>query len=153
MSYILNIAEQGLARWIGKKRLEHNNKTGAEATPYGSRGDEQMDQINAFGAELAFCSLQNIYPDINFVERRDEDCIWNGYRLDVKWTWRPKGRLLAKQKGWDNPPDYFALMVGDWPAYSFAGMIQGFELLRSSRITTKGMTYPCFAAHQWELDK
>lgn len=151
MIYTLNIAEQGLVRWIGEKRLTHNDQTGAKATPYGSRGDPLMDQINAFGAELAFCQMHNIYPDINYTDRRPEDCILNGYRVDVKWTWREQGRLLAKDKGWEDPSDYFALMVGDWPTYRFAGSMSCYELIKPARRTTNGLPWPAYAAFQREL--
>ncbi len=147
---ILNDVEQRLVRHLAKKRIAYNKKVGAEETLYGARGSEE-NQIGYLGAELAFCKYMNVYPDLGWTEWRSEDCItYNGKRIDVKWTDRPLGRLLVKDKEWENPPDIFVLMVGIFPSYRFAGYMPAYMMLMNHRLDER-LEHPAYSARQEEL--
>lgn len=152
MTISLNDTEQKLVKYVSKKRFEYCRQVGANATVYGGRNP--MDaEIAQYGAEVAFCKYMNIYPDTSYDRFNPEDCFtYDGHRIDVKYTSLRTGRLLAKDKGWDNHPDYFALMIGDFPNYYFAGFMKASELLVESRLDTS-LPHPAYAASQNELTK
>lgn len=153
----LNNAEQWLARELATRRLAQNNKDGAEATYYNPKMSPLEHQINYVGSEFAFCKWHNIWPDINWTDRMPFDCIYQGYKVDVKWTHLEYGHLLAKVKERPEPPDFFVLMIGLFPSYEYAGRMPAHELLQHKRITYKlGKTvldHPAYAAKQSELNK
>jgi hypothetical protein len=150
----LDAGLQWLTVELAKKRMQQNNRDGAKATYYFDMEPMKVE-VNYVGSEMAFCLMHNVMPDVNWTNRRPEDCIYQGYRYDIKWTHLEYGHLLAKVKDRPNPPDYFALMVGLFPEFEFAGRMAAFELLRGSRIKTKlGKTklpWPAYAAQQREL--
>lgn len=145
----LNETEIRLAEYVAKKRIQHNRASGAVATVYGDR-DPMFAELNYYGAELAFCKLFNLYPDINHVKRKGQDCMLAGKRVDIKWTHRHGGRLMAKVKGWDDPPDLFAMMIGTFPSYTLAGFMKADDLLQPSRIDNS-LAFPAYTATQKEL--
>ena len=67
----LNEAEQRIVKHIAEKRIEYNRAQRAVATIYND--DDVRNpleaEVNYYGAEMAFCKLFNIYPDLNYVDR------------------------------------------------------------------------------------
>lgn len=146
----LNDLEQKLAKYMGYKRFQYCRKVGAKSTVYGNRNPSNSE-VSQYGAELAFCKIMNIYPDTAYDKFNPEDCILSGHtRIDVKYTDLETGRLLAKKKDWSNPPDYFALMIGKFPKYRFAGFMKASELLTDRRLD-RTLPFPAYTAQQYEL--
>lgn len=148
----LNGVEQALVKHLAKKRFEHDRSIGAKATIY---HDEQAmkNEIDALGAEFAYCKLMNCYPDTDSTHFLPFDALLKtGETVDVKQTRRPNGRLLVKTKDRDQLPDMYALMVGEFPNYRFAGHIDSRELMREERVD-KSLPHPAYSATQMDLHK
>jgi len=147
----LNDAEQIVIQYLAKKRIEYNRNVGAIATVYGGRNPLKAE-IDYYGAEFVFCKQFNIYPDISISKFGEYDCIYEGFTIDIKHTERENGRLLVKAKRWDNPPKYFALMIGTFPNYRFAGFYLSSELLQEKNLDHT-LPYPAYAISQDKLYK
>ena len=147
----LNDMEQREVLSIAEKRIQKCRELGAIATYYGTR-DPLSQEIGYYGGEVAFCKLFGVEPDRTIDKFMSADCIVNGSRIDVKWTHYKNGMLLAKNKKWDDPPDHFALMVGTFPVYRYAGYMPAWVLLDQARIDKyKSIEEPAYQARQWEL--
>ena len=148
---LLNEMEQSQVLSLAKKRIAKCRELGAIATYYGSR-DPLSQETGYYGGEVAFCKLFGVEADRSIDRFMSADCIVNGARIDVKWTHYKDGLLLAKNKKWKDPPDYFALVVGDFPAYRYVGYMAAGELLQQARIDKfKSIEEPAYQARQWEL--
>jgi hypothetical protein len=141
--------EQKLAEFIAKNRVKNNREKGAKATVYGDK-EPWKAEVHSVGAELAFCKLFNCWPDLNTKRFGELDAVLkDGRTVDVKATELKSGRLLVKVKDRE-PCDLYALMIGDFPSYQFAGWMTGKELLQDERIDKK-LEHPAFAAKPHEL--
>lgn len=152
---LLNDGEQFVCRQLAKMRHENNRKADVKNSKIGGQSDEVTD-LEGIGAEMAFCLLFNVYPDLSISPRSsmegqdDGDLILhNGKTVDVKATRYLTGKLIAVP--WKvSKVDYFALMVGEFPQYEFKGLMRSDELLKESRLGTLGHG-PTFIASQREL--
>ena len=135
----LNNAEQRLARFMARSRMDNAIKRGITNAQVGSQDRFDID-LEGYGAELAFCKLFNVYPDMSIVADpsadRTGDAIWMGKTVDVKTTKYKTGRLLAVR--WKQKKDLYALMVGTFPKYEFRGMATGDKLIRQENLTDLG---------------
>lgn len=117
----LSDVEQALCRHIAKRRHEMNRANGTVNAKIGPQSNEQTD-LDGIGAELAFCKLFNVYPDLQVISRSDHDAMLvNGLRVDVKTTRYQAGRLLVRQHKQADPVDLYVLMVGEFPSFRCAG--------------------------------
>ena len=120
----LNKIDSVICKNIAKKRYENNRKSGIGNRKIGGQSNEFTD-LNGFGAEFAFCKLFNLMPDFSIHPRKsdadDHDCkMHDGTTVDVKTTKYKTGRLLvAKWKSTGS--EVFALMIGEFPTYTFKG--------------------------------
>ncbi len=150
---ILNDAEQRLSKYLAKKKYEQSRKQGIPNMKIGPQSNEVTD-LDGVGAEIAFCKLHNIYPNLEVTSADPAyDCVLSdGRTVDVKQTPRPAGRLLAtlKKKKYSDMIDLFALMVGELPNYRFVGAMRAADLLVKNRIMDLGHG-PTYAADQGEL--
>lgn len=137
-SIILTAEEQSLARFIAKKRTDANKQAKTHHN-WGEVDPYEIDLIG-FGAELAFASVANVYPDLTTeVRKGTPDFIFGrGYKGDVKWTGMVNPHLLVKkEKKAVDPADLYVLMIGDYPIYELIGFALG-EQVFNSRITNYG---------------
>lgn len=148
----LSKAERKLAYYVARKRYESARSAGVANSRIGPQSNEQTD-LDGIAAEIAFCKAFNIYPDleIDSVAFPDFDCVLSdGRTVDVKATRYESGRLIAAK--WKKPEsvDLYALMVGVFPEYRFAGVMESVELINPQRLCQmpKGKAY---AASQNEL--
>jgi hypothetical protein len=86
----LNKQEQALCRALAKKRYASNRTAGVRNSKRGRQSNEDTD-LEGVGAEMAFCKLLNVYPDLPMTPRSqdddDGDCtLKDGRRVDVKAT-------------------------------------------------------------------
>jgi hypothetical protein len=137
----LNEVEQRLTKHIAKQRYLNNRDNNVTNARIGDQTDIETDR-NGFGAEMAFCKLFNVFPDLSiFTRTASED---NGDAIlhiqktvDVKTTKYPNGKLLAVT--WkEHNVDLYALMIGEFPKYTFRGFMDTHELLKPSRIGSLG---------------
>lgn len=138
MTITLTLAEIRLAKFLAKSRYQAARDAGVVNAKMGNQSDEETD-LTGVGAELAFCRLFNVYPDLKIgVRKGSHDAIWSGYTVDVKGSTFRGARLLAKLSKKDAPSDIYALMTGIFPEYTFRGMATKRELLVASRLTNLG---------------
>ena len=149
MIITLNEAEQRLARFIATGRTNAARSNHITDRKMGSQSNEQTD-LEGIAAEIAFCKMHNVYPDLNINARPAADCVLpNGLSVDVKATRYDSGRLLAVR--WKKTNVHmFALMVGEFPSYRYAGAMSAVELLREERLRDFGHGLG-YAADQSEL--
>jgi len=146
----LNETEQKLARHIAKMRYVGAREDGIQDMKVGSQSNELTD-LEGIGAELAFCKIANVYPDMNVKQVKDEDCYTkNGYAIDVKSTTYENGRLLAVRWKKPNKVDFYALMVGKFPKYRLAGFMKSDDLINPEMVKDLGYG-PVYAADQEQL--
>lgn len=146
----LNETEQRLATYVARLRYQSSRESGTANMKIGGQSDEMTD-LEGIGAELAFCKIANVYPDLDAGKTNVEDCYTkNGYAIDVKSTTYENGRLLAVR--WKKPDkvDFYALMVGKFPKYRLAGFMRSEDLIKPEMIRDlgHGSTY---AADQSQL--
>src|SRR5262252_4238780 len=109
MTYTLNNVEQSLARFIGRERSSSNREAGVTNGRRGPQSDAETD-LDGIGAELAFCHLFNVYPDLSINPRRGgADATWIGWKVDVKATRYATGSLITLPSKALDPCDLYAL--------------------------------------------
>ena len=114
----LNVLEQQLARKVAELRQYVNQSNGVKDQQQCQQSDICLQGV---GAELAFCKLFNLYPDLETKLRKypDHDCVFKGLKVDIKSSRKPNLNVkLTKQHA---EVDAFALMVGEFPCYTFVG--------------------------------
>ena len=147
----LNATEQALARSIATQRWTSCREAGLVNPQQGAVLSEQDMDLEGAGAELAFCKVANVYPDLNDDHTNQVDA-WTrgGARVDVKATRHERGRLLAVRWKQTGKVDFFVLMVGTFPKYRCAGFFPSNDLLKPHRLAQIGRGFS-YAAEQDEL--
>ncbi|MCP4127322.1 MAG: hypothetical protein GY753_09700 [Gammaproteobacteria bacterium] len=143
--------EQKLAKHIALRRIAEVEKAGCKSTIYSDA--KLIDNTTAsVGAELAFCRMHNTYPDLTGQSALEDAMLINGLFVDVKWTELEHGRLLVKAIPRDGAVNLYALLVGKYPNFRYAGWMTHEELVRPERIDPK-LAHPAWAASQNELSQ
>ena len=140
MKITLTEHEQRIAHFLAKERYNVNRDNNVHDAKKGEQSNEFVD-LEGIAGEMAFCKLFNVYPDLEIkVTTQDTDagdCVLNGHKVDVKTTSYETGRLICAT--WKNDDvDIYALMVGQFPTYSFRGMANALYLKQESNITDLG---------------
>jgi hypothetical protein len=149
----LNESEQMLARHIAERRWTTSREAGLVNPQQGRKMTEQEMDLEGAGAELAFCKVANVYPDMEMTHTNQVDAYTrNGERIDVKATRHERGRLLAVRWKKAGKVDFFVLMVGAFPKYRCAGFYPSEKLLQTAMLQPvgNGMAY---AANQDDLQR
>ena len=131
--------EQRLAKFIARSRYENARSNNVKDMKMGSQSNEETD-LEGFGAELAYCKLMNLFPDLETGDSLPNfDCVSRlGVTIDVKATKRKSGHLLATLKKKNNPPDKYVLIVGEFPNYTIVGEVGADEFLQDANIMDLG---------------
>lgn len=138
MYVTLSDAEQRLAKYLAKQRYDSARDKGLPNRKMGDQSNELTD-LEGIAAEIAFCKLANVYPDLDLDHTKAEDCyLRDGRSVDVKSTTYESGRLLAVKWKDAAQVDLFVLMVGRFPKYRCAGFLTATELLEAKRLTNLG---------------
>ncbi len=121
------------ATYIAKRRVAFDRKDpNWEITPYGP--EDLRDWPDNYGAEIAYCKMFNLFPDLGWEERLVYDCISaRSNTIDVKNTAQRYNMYFIKAKKWDTIPDFFAFMISKLPSYEFRGFIEGKEAITKER--------------------
>jgi hypothetical protein len=150
MVITLNETEQRLVKHLAERRYQYCRTVRAQATRYHEQAALEAE-VDAIGAEIAYCKVMNCYPDLEHTQFNPDDMLRrDGQTIDVKQTHYPNGKLLVKVKEREQLPDQYALMVGRFPAYRLAGHIAASEMIREERID-HSLPVPAYAAGQAEL--
>lgn len=149
MKVTLNKVEQRLAAFLADLRYQNAREKGVENKRKGLQSDKSTD-LEGVAAELAFCKLFNLYPDTEVGHFADEDAITRkGRKVDIKSTTYETGHLIVARWKSGNV-DFFALMVGRFPNYRYAGRMTADEIMQDKRLKDFGHGQ-VFAASQKEL--
>jgi len=126
----LNKTELRLVEYVSQSRYRTNRDSGVVDALVADASPIKMER-QGFGAEVAFCKLFNVYPDMTIEPRSGgHDCTMpSGLRIDVKSCTRRTDHLLVtmKKAGDFQRVDAYALMLcqdaGDAvaPEYGFVG--------------------------------
>lgn len=131
----LNEAEQRLAKFIASQWTAYDDRINYPPTLNGLT--PLQNNTEAFGAELAFCKLVNVYPNTHIGGFEEWDCILpGGTKVNVKQSPRrdPKLDLIVQIKKYEKFPDIYALMIGTFPTYEYAGWIEKAAVIQPERI-------------------
>lgn len=146
--YALSEPEKKMAKYLASQRYNKNRSTNTFNNKIGPQSNEQTD-LEGIAAEIAFCKMFNVYPDFQLDTRPYYDAILpNGITVDVKATSHPHGRLLAVLNKASNPPQLYALMIGEFDTgYTFKGFYPSKKLLQECNIKNLGYG-PTYAIDQ-----
>lgn len=138
MKITLDKYEQEIVRSLALARHNNNIDRGSRSYKMGN-GDDLLINLEGIGGEFAFCKLKNIYPDMTIDHPIPYDCYHNqlGF-IDVKSTKKPNGMLLVGTWKYRAIPDYYALMVGEFPTYEFVGYFPGSEVFKPYNLVNLG---------------
>lgn len=138
MQITLDLHEQQIVREIALTRHKNNIDRKSRSYKMGV-GDDLLINLEGTGGEFAFCKLKNIYPDMTVDHPIPFDCYINGHGyIDVKTTKKPNGMLLVGIWKSRSIPDYYALMVGEFPTFEFKGFIKGEEVFKPENLVDLG---------------
>lgn len=151
MEITLTAFEQKIAKHITAGRQRHAKSVNAKNLKLSDESDETVS-LDGTGAEIAFCRYFNVYPDFAVGEYAYADAftVQMG-SVDIKTTRIPHGHLIAHYgKRLKRQPDSYALMLGAFPTYRFAGYADSSELICDESIKDFGKG-PTFALRQDQL--
>ena len=136
MDITLNEIEQRLAKCLARKRHSQARIEGSKNVRKGTMSNEETD-LEGIAGEIAFCKMFNVYPDME-PGKKPADCrLRTGQSVDIKTTKHRSGRLIAARwKG--NAVDRYALLVGEFPTYTFCGWATTEELMKEENLTHLG---------------
>jgi hypothetical protein len=138
MQITLDNYEQEIVRGIALARHNNNIDRGSKSYKMGG-GDDLLINLEGTGGEFAFCKLKNIYPDMTIDHPIPFDCYINGHGyIDVKTTKKTNGMLLVGVWKSRSIPDYYALMVGEFPTYEFKGFFPSNDLFNDGNLVDLG---------------
>jgi hypothetical protein len=142
MMVTLNAAEQKLAKFLAQSRYQNARKREIKDAKMGEQTNWETD-LEGVAAEIAFCKLFNVYPDMETDLPPDKLPDADAYTfamgaVDVKATKRPNGRLLARKNKATKNIDTFVLMIGVFPEYQFVGSASADKLLQDSTLRDLG---------------
>jgi hypothetical protein len=135
----LNPEEVVIATQIGMQKT-NNSISGGLQTSYarGKGFDMYFTDINGYGAELAFCKIFNLFPDLTSHNRVGgyDAVLHDGTTVDVKQSKSLTTALRVKvgrKKLGDSA--LYALLVGELPTYTFIGFATEEAVFKSTNIT------------------
>lgn len=138
MIITLSDGEQRIARFLARERFTRARDAGIENRRMGPQSDEQTD-LEGIGAEMAYCKMVNVWPDLSYGHRPDADALLpNGESVDVKATRWKTGRLIVALWKRNKAPDRYVLMVGEFPTYRYAGEIEAENIMIEDNIKDLG---------------
>ena len=151
----LNKAEQKLAQYLANARYAAATKRNRQPGVVGPQS-VQLSHLEGVAAEIAFCKLCNVYPDLDIdadAVLPDFDCTTPEHgRVDVKVTKYLDGNLIAYMGKVDHCADCYALMVGEFAVYECKGWATAAELFRTENVRDLGHG-PVYALPQNRLRK
>lgn len=109
-----------------------NRKAGRLNQKGGPQSDARTE-LQGVAGEIAFAKYSNCFPDMK-EEPGKYDLLWAYDTVDVKTTHYENGHLevaITKQKG---DVDIYALMVGEFPSYRYAGYAYADEVMVDGNI-------------------
>lgn len=149
MKIILSDADLGIVQILGALRSSVSRASGSTPRQFGH--DQQTIDTLGVAAEYAWAKHHNTFPDLTFHARKNGcDALHSGWRIDVKATARPNGRLILNPKQINPDVDLFALAIVTLPEVYFVGYAMARELRQDKNLTDLGHG-PCHVLEQHQL--
>jgi len=146
----LTAIEQRLAIHMAKTRRAVNRAAGRTDLQQGKQSPEDIE-LDGIAAEIAFCKLFNVYPDLQNEELHSADAVTPKMgRVDIKTTRYKSGKLICYRGKKGREADSYALMIGQFPKFQFVGWATSKELLDDENLIDVGHG-PFFAMPQERL--
>lgn len=147
----LNKGEQRIVTWLAKAREQYNRSRGIVDQKFSNNSNEAVDR-NGLGGEFFFCRIHNVYPDLQYEIIGKPDCwLHDGTNVDVKTAFKEDGRLMVDLPKFKDV-DWYALVVGTFPNYTYCGKISRAELIKDHRREIRPDRREVRVATQDELD-
>jgi len=147
---VLNDAEQRLARFIAQRRNQLCEEKGLKDSSFRESAKGETIHLEGAGAELAFCKVFNLYPELE-MNWSDKDVVLHcGITADIKSTKYLSGHLITPLWKTEKSCDIYVLLVGAFPEYEIVGFATKEQLFSSIKDFGRGDT---FALAQRELCK
>jgi hypothetical protein len=146
--------EVRIARKLGSLRHQHARSAGIVDAKMGEQSNEETD-VESMAAEIAFCKLFNLYPDLQIGVLPVFDAVLPcGATVDVKQTKYTSGKLLATLKKPTVPCDIYVLMTGTIPIFNYRGGYPQDLLFRDENIGDlgHGRGYIINQSKLWNVD-
>lgn len=144
-----------IAKRLGSMRHNNARTHGIVDAKVGDQSNEETD-VESMAAEIAFCKIHNLYPDLQIAVIPDFDAVLPcGAKVDVKQTKYRNGRLLARLNKKEKPADIYVLMTGTIPTFTERGGLAAEMLFQDDMIIDLGHG-PGFGATQdklWTVDQ
>lgn len=120
----LNSGEQMIAVHIAESRRKANKNS--QKNKHRTYPEEAIE-LEGVAGELAFCKLFNVMPDMSVgarsaIDKTDKgDALVENTTVDVKTTRKRDTKLIVGQNKKYNDVELYALMLGEFPNYTFLG--------------------------------
>ena len=140
-----------IAKIVAAEKIKETRRAGGINTPFAQK--QIVIDTDAYGAELAFCKLVNVYPDLttHFRIKGYDAFLWE-YRIDIKQTRYDNGKLIARATKKIEDADIYCQMVGRLPQYNFKGWVYASELIDEKNLEDLGSHgVPCYTLPQHKL--
>jgi hypothetical protein len=135
---VLSEFEIKIARYLGRSRHRFARNKNIVDAKIGNQSNEETD-IESAAAEIAFCKLYNLYPDLQIGEVPTHDAMLPcGATVDVKQTKYQNGMLLVTTKKIANPSDIYVLLTGKMPEFTDRGGFPREWIFDNNRIVDLG---------------
>lgn len=140
MTITLNPTEQKICQWLANQRNDTDHNSGVIDAKIGKRTGSYEINLEGVASEFAFCKLFNLFPDFSIEPRSGGcDCIKDGKRIDVKSTrYQTNTHLVVKKSTKRGQSDIYALMVGLFPTYRYAGYATEEQIFQEKNLKSWG---------------
>lgn len=146
----LSASEMAVVQMLASMRHTMNRGHDVNNSRIGPQSDYQTD-LDGLIAEFAFCKWKNIWPDLSIAPRAGgADCVFGKWKVDVKATRRPNGRLLAVMSKTEQQAEVYVLAVVKDNEVTFPGWAFAKELLNQKNVIDLGHG-PTYALDQSQL--
>jgi hypothetical protein len=133
----LSDEDQELCIRVAREICENSKRKNVRNRKIGSRSDE-WTELNGTGGECGFCRMfgtkfdDSIRPRSSVNGTDHGDTVLHDLTIDVKTTHWATGRLVVGH--WKNSSiDLFALMIGEFPTYTFMGFMIASDLIKPEK--------------------
>jgi len=155
---ILNESEQALAKYLVWRWGMYEKTAKKMIAPNLSGAANNSNNLNAIGAEIGYCRLMNVYPNLWVWGDQDrprgavhDAVLPDGRTVNVKQSSRHGDEydLIVPIHNYSRP-DIYALLVGEFPEYYYRGYIEADKIIQEHMINKK-LPVPAYAYPRREL--
>ena len=119
----LSTADIDMIKAQAELRWKHDEEKGCEYTAYTNKTKQEAEQ-DSFGAEIAFCRLFGLEPDMQIGVYLPYDAIYRGVTIDVKQTdesWKGLDKKIKANNEKELYPQAYVLITGRLPFFVYRG--------------------------------